>query len=114
MKKVIVAGSRGIVNFSFVEDILQKNIKDKDVEIVSGMARGVDSLAVIYAKKYNLSLKKFPADWSIGKQAGHIRNAEMANYADMLILIWDGKSSGSKSMLNIAKRKNFEIVEVIC
>lgn len=46
----------------------------------------------------------YPADWEkYGKSAGPIRNSEMANHADALILIWDGSSRGSRDMKMKAK-----------
>lgn len=111
-KKFIIAGSRSfddyerlkaVVNF-FTEDI-QKF--DHEVEIVSGGARGADQLGLRYAKEQGLDYEVFIPDWQEhGKSAGHIRNAEMADYGDYLIVFWDGESPGTESMINKAlKRK---------
>jgi hypothetical protein len=55
-------------------------------------------------------LKIFPAQWSIyGKGAGYIRNREMAQYADALIAFWDGKSKGTKNMIDEAKKQGLII-----
>lgn len=46
------------------------------------------------------------ADWDIyGKSAGYIRNAEMAKYADACVVFWDGKSRGTKHMIDLAKKE---------
>jgi len=85
-----------------------------DIEIVSGRARGIDILGERYAKENNLKLKLFPADWDqYGKRAGYLRNKQMAEYADALILIWDGKSRGSQMMLELAKQYKLKIYEKI-
>lgn len=71
---------------------------DHATEIVHGGCRGVDSAAnQIFESR--LPVVAFPAKWDEhGRAAGPIRNAEMAAYADELLLIWDGKSRGSASM----------------
>lgn len=52
----------------------------------------------------------FPANWDKhGKSAGHIRNAEMAKYADALVAFWDGKSKGTKGMIDYATRCNLRV-----
>jgi len=73
-------------------------------EIVSGTAKGIDQLGEQLAEKLNLELTKFPADWSLGKGAGHLRNSDMAKYADMAIVYWDGHSRGSKNMIYQMKK----------
>ncbi|WP_197026348.1 hypothetical protein [Polaribacter sp. Hel_I_88] len=48
---------------------------------------------------------RFPAEWNkFGKAAGPVRNKEMAIYADALIAFWDGKSRGTKNMIQLAKQ----------
>ena len=45
------------------------------------------------------------ADWGLhGRRAGYIRNEDMAEYADACIVFWDGKSPGSRHMIEIAKK----------
>lgn len=107
--RVIVAGSRSIVNYELVKECIEKS-RFSITELVSGMAAGVDSLAARWATENGVELKKFPADWNrFGKSAGYRRNQDMAEHADALILVWDGVSKGSKHMLDIAKSKGLEI-----
>lgn len=59
-----------------------------------------------YAKENGIDLAIFPAEWDkYGKRAGYLRNEQMADHADSLIAFWDGKSKGTKHMIDIAKRK---------
>lgn len=104
--KVIVAGSReGFVARNVFEAIEESNFLI--TEIVSGTARGVDKDGEYYARCNKLSLKQFPANWNLyGKAAGHIRNKEMALYADALVAVWDGKSPGTKNMIETMKSLN--------
>lgn len=113
--KLIIAGSRTLdPSPSFIWDTIKmlgiSNIK----EIVSGRAYGVDQAGEHWASHYEVPVKPFPADWDKhGKAAGFIRNAEMAKYADQLLLIWDGKSRGSANMKQQMLKLNKPIYEVI-
>ena len=100
--KVIVAGGRNFDNFRLLYSVLNElSTGDETLEIVSGGARGADSLGECWATLANKPIKRFLPNWTTyGKAAGPMRNKEMANYADHLILFWDGTSPGSKSMLN--------------
>ena len=85
MFKVIVAGGRDFNNYKGLSDSLDyllKNIND-DIQIVCGMARGADRLGERYVK--------------------------MAEYADALVAFWDGKSKGTKHMIETAKEKGLDI-----
>lgn len=109
--KVIIAGSRDFNNYTLLKnncDILL-SITKENIEIVSGGARGADSLGERYAHENNLQLKIFPANWNLGKHAGFLRNKEMADYADALIAFWDGKSKGTKMMIELAKSQNLKV-----
>lgn len=101
--KVIIAGSREFTDYNLLKtkiDYMRNNGQFKIDEIVSGTARGADRLGEQYAADNNISVKQFPADWDThGKAAGHIRNKQMAEYADALIAVWDGKSKGTKNMI---------------
>lgn len=100
--KTIIAGGRDYHNYNFVETMLNYFIKDHIItEVVSGGAKGADALGERYAKEYKIPLKVFPADWDKhGRSAGPIRNAQMGDYADQLVAVWDGKSKGTKNMID--------------
>jgi hypothetical protein len=108
--KVIIAGSRDFDDYEllckYCDHILQNQT---DIEIVSGTAKGADQLGERYAKEKEYKITRFPADWSLGKSAGYIRNEEMAKYADALIAFWNGMSKGSKHMINLANKYNLKI-----
>lgn len=87
------------------------------IEIVSGNCRGADQLGELFAEQNSLKLTRFPAKWDLyGPAAGPIRNREMAQYAGMdhgiLVLFWDRKSKGSRSMLQEAKKTGLQVIEV--
>ncbi|MBC5744708.1 DUF2493 domain-containing protein [Lachnospiraceae bacterium MD308] len=122
--RVIIAGSRDFDDFQKLmnscNDILSKitdqhNNLDK-IRIISGTARGADWLGEQYAKNAGYEVSRFPADWDgLGKRAGYVRNAEMAKYAmadgnyGILIAFWDGKSKGTKHMIDLAEKNGLEV-----
>ena len=112
--KVIIAGGRDFNDYILLKRKCDELLKDvSDIEIVSGAANGADRLGERYAVEKGYPVKQFPADWKqYGNSAGIKRNAEMANYAEMLIAFWDGKSRGTKNMIDVATTKNFR-VEVV-
>lgn len=106
--KVIIAGCRDFNDYAHVCQAIKESEFDI-TELVSGGASGVDRLGERYAKEIKIPLKLFPADWTKhGKKAGPIRNAEMANYSDALIAVWDGCSKGTGNMIDQAKQKGLE------
>jgi hypothetical protein len=111
--KTIIAGSRGITDQKAVDEAIAE-CGWKITEVVCGKAAGVDSLGEAWATAQNVSLKAFPADWhTFGRAAGFRRNADMAEYAEALILVWDGNSPGSRMMKDIARRKGLKIAETV-
>jgi hypothetical protein len=113
--KVIIAGGRDFDDYDLLCEKCDKILsRQTEIEIVSGRARGADQLGERYAKERNYPIKMFAADWNrYGKRAGYIRNEDMANYGDGLILFWNGISKGSEHMLNTAKEWNLKIRIII-
>jgi hypothetical protein len=103
--RLIIAGGRDFNNFeSLVErcDFFLQN--HKEVIVISGRAKGADLLGEKYAKLRGFDVEVFEADWDqFGKAAGPVRNRDMAKRADALIAFWDGKSRGTKHMIETAK-----------
>lgn len=107
--KVIIAGSRDIHLMRYVEDAIQMSGFTIS-EVVDGCADGVDLLGEAWAIDNGIPIKKFPANWGkFGKAAGPIRNREMAEYADALIAVWDGKSKGTQDMIRKAQKRGLKI-----
>ena len=98
--RVIIAGSRNLENYLLVVQAMQRCGYDV-TEVVSGCATGIDTLGERWARSNNLPIKEMPANWNQhGKAAGPIRNREMAKYADAAVIIWDGKSPGTRNMVD--------------
>lgn len=109
--KVIVAGSRKFDDYKFLKEKLDKIFgKSKPAAIVCGEAQGADKLGRRYAEENKIPVDSHPANWEkYGKQAGYLRNEEMTNHAQALVAFWDGKSSGTKHMIETAKRRKLQV-----
>lgn len=110
--KVIIAGGRNFDDYGFLKENMDwtlQNIED-DIVIVSGAARGADSLGEKYAREKGYDIISKPADWDkFGRSAGYIRNKEMAEIADGCVCFWDQKSKGTKHMIDLAKKYNLKL-----
>ena len=119
--RVIIAGSRdfndyGLLKKSAIEIITKKTMLPDLTRIISGGARGADTLGERFANEMGLEISRFIPDWDgLGKRAGYVRNAEMAKFAvedgnyGVLIAFWDGQSRGTKHMIDLAKRYGLEV-----
>ena len=114
--KVIVAGCRDFADYELLKekcDFYLQNKKKEDIVIVSGHASGADALGERYAQERDFGLETYPADWKAhGRAAGPIRNAQMAAVADALIAFWDGKSRGTKNMIDTATKRGLKVAVV--
>lgn len=123
--KVIIAGSRkvtlryfsgGYVSPEAVRLVSREVRKSgfEVTEVVSGMADGADRMGITWAECHHLPVAEFYPDWKAhGTKAGPMRNAQMADYADAVILIWDGRSPGSKNMKVQARRRGIPVHEYL-
>jgi len=131
--KVIVAGSRHITDYQLVSQVISDTLAKYNIqitEIVSGCAAGVDSLGEQWALENGIKVEPFESNWDDitvpnalirtnkwGKQynarAGFQRNERMAEYGNVLIAIWDGKSRGTKDMIDRATKHGLFVLKYI-
>ncbi len=104
--KLAVVGSRDFHDYAWLERCLLSCIDIASIkEVISGGARGADSLAERFAAVHGLSFSVIPADWKkYGKRAGPLRNTEIVRQADMVIAFWDGSSRGTRNTIDKALR----------
>lgn len=110
--RVIVAGGRDFDDYEYLSQQLDElfwnssNFDSRQIKIISGMADGADTLAIRYADEHRLTKILFPANWKYHHRfAGFLRNEDMLSIATHLVAFWDGKSSGTKHMIEIAQAK---------
>lgn len=113
--KLVIAGSRHLNADIETMDMCLEFYDLQPTEIVCGMARGIDLSGYEYAEFMGIPIAEFPADWNgpLKKGAGHARNRLMAEYGDALLLIWDGKSTGSANMKRNMEILNKPVYEIV-
>ena len=107
--KLLIVGSRNITNVD-----LEKYVPKGASIIISGGAKGVDTLAESYADKKGLSKLIMRPKYNLyGKGAPLKRNLEMVEIADQILVFWDGKSKGTKFTIDTAKKLDKSLTVII-
>lgn len=111
IRKVVVAGSRDYHHYKeakeYIDFCISQIRKNYELIFISGHCYGADLLGERYAKENGFKTEIHLPEWDkYGRSAGPKRNKEMANEADYVICFWDGKSKGTKSMIDYVKKLN--------
>lgn len=109
--KLIVAGGRDFTDVDYivreVYDLMVNPLKDFEIVVVQGEARGADKSAKVAAQRLGLKCESVPAHWDkFGKSAGPTRNRQMADMSDGLLAFWDGESKGTADMISVMRRRD--------
>ena len=98
--KLLIAGSRSILSFD-----LSKYIPDDTDLIITGGAQGIDSVAEKYADTHNISKLVVRPKYKVyGKAAPLMRNKDMIDLCDSVLVIWDGHSRGTKFTIDYSNK----------
>lgn len=104
----IIAGGRDFEDYERLRDEAANFFAPGDA-LISGAARGADSLGEKFASECGFEIERHPAEWErLGKRAGFVRNHQMSLIADGLIAFWDGRSKGTKNMIEEAHKARLE------
>jgi hypothetical protein len=110
--KLAIVGSRSFCNEELLEKSLE-SLKDRVTMVVSGGAKGADSLAESWADKCGIPTKVFKPDWQkYGRGAGMIRNKDIIENCDECVAFWDGKSKGTENSISLCKKLNKKLTIV--
>ena len=122
VKNVIIAGSRDFTDSVFLSTMASNwagfgqvgALFSAELCVICGDARGADKLGAEWAEFHGIEVKHMPAKWRLpngitDRGAGHKRNAEMAAIGDVLLAFWDGKSKGTKGMIDRALAVGLEV-----
>ena len=114
---LIIAGGREFSNYPVLRNAVDYYIQKHgltEVTIVSGKARGADTLGETYAAERGVPVWEIPADWDgLGKKAGHVRNRQLGDVSNGLVA-FDTGGKGTKGMVAYAQEKGLNILVVDC
>ena len=103
--KLAIVGGRNFNNYDLFLEIVQGYLRDSIDEIISGGAKGADSLAERFADYWGFPQPIFKPEWNkYGKSAGFIRNQLIVDNCDMVLAFWDGESRGTADTIEKAKK----------
>lgn len=110
MTRVIVAGGRDGVGLPLLPEILEQFIDVQQDILLCGMAQGVDTDAYNWARARGCQIQEFHPNYpEFGTRAPLMRNLDMALRADVLVAFWDGKSTGTRDMIQKALNNGLEV-----
>jgi len=114
--RLIIAGGRNFDDYAALKKFALQQLQNiltagRPIVVISGNARGADTLGERLAAEMNWKCERYPADWTrYGLSAGYRRNEDMAKIAHGLLACWDGVSRGTKHMIDIAQRRQLQVV----
>lgn len=115
-----ITGSRSITSIKEVGAALTRYIERKGWPsvLVEGEANGVDKLAAKCCRAWGIGVEACPAAWRVNgvynPRAGFERNAHMAERIDALLAIWDGRSKGTKHMIDYCRKRGLDVtIEIV-
>ena len=117
---VVIAGCRTYYNYEEAKDYIVSSLSEykatDQITILSGGCKGADSLGERFARENGFPIKRFLPDWEkYGKAAGPLRNKQMVDVCHKVICFWDGKSKGTKSLIQYARKSAKDVaVKIIC
>lgn len=115
--RVLVCGSRHFNDYSKLCLEMDKISEEKDfdnnqpITIISGTARGADTLGEKYSEECGWELERYPADWNTyGRRAGPIRNSQMLKEGrpDLVVAFRAPNSRGTQNMIDQATKAGIE------
>lgn len=116
--RILICGATYFLDYDHLHDTLIRIFLEKNIQnpvIISGMAKGADTLAVDFAMQYGYECLKFPADWArYGKGAGPVRNQQMIDEGkpDLIIAFPMQSSRGTRDMINRGLMQDVEVIVI--
>lgn len=105
--RLAIIGSRTFCDYDLLKNwvsIYITNSWGSNVKIISGGAKGADTLGECFADDLNFEKEIYLADWNKeGKAAGFMRNQQIVDACDIVVAFWDGKSRGTKDTIDKAR-----------
>lgn len=112
--KIAIIGSRTFLDYELLSNTIKNYLSENNLiikSVVSGGAKGADTLAEKFALENTIEMIVFKPDWKrFGKRAGFIRNTLIIENSDIVFAFWEGKSSGTKDSIEKAKSLNKKVI----
>ena len=115
--RILVCGGRDFDNYKLLRDTLDEHscfMTNKCV-IISGKARGADTLGEKWAEENYLEVDPYPANWAkYGSKAGPIRNQQMIDEGkpDLVVAFPTPRSKGTWDMIRRAEKHGIRTIVV--
>jgi len=112
-KKIAIIGSRDFKNKKLL-GLHMKKLKESHTitHIVSGGAKGADTMGVQWANKNDIETIVYYPDFKKHKRAYHFRNRQIVHESDIIVAFWNGNSTGTKYTINYAKTLEKEVLVI--
>lgn len=111
MYKIAIIGSRDFKNKTFLDEKMKEIQKEFPIsQIISGGAKGADTIGVQWANKNDIETKVFYPDFKKHKGAYHFRNRQIVKESDIIVAFWNGYSTGTKYTINYAKTLEKKVI----
>ena len=109
---IAIIGSRGFSDYAFLKERMESLCESVHVtRVISGGAKGADSLAAAWTKEKGIPLLEILPDWQkYGRSAGFKRNSQIIEAADICVAFWDGVSRGTAHSISLAKAKGIKVL----
>lgn len=112
MFRVIIISSEKISNYFYLRKKLNYLLKNKtnDLEILVQEEMAITNSIKKYAKERKFRFRSVEANWKkYGKRAGYIRNENMFNEVDGVIIFWSKQNKQINHILNLCKERNIKV-----
>lgn len=110
---IAIVGSRSFNDYKYLTEVMDKVLAKygRPEQIISGGAKGADTLGEMYADEHNIETCILLPEWEkYGKQAGFLRNIGIIDGCDICIAFWDGASRGTKHDIELCKEKKKHLI----
>jgi YspA, cpYpsA-related SLOG family len=113
--KVAIVGSREYPRLDMVWDFITKQAARRpDTVIISGGARGVDTVAAVAGRMAGLQVLEIIPDWDgAGMEAGFLRNSEIVAQVESVVAFWDGSSRGTRDTIEKARSEGKKVLVLL-
>ena len=109
---IAIVGGRDFNDYPLLKESISAYIDahEKPENIVSGGAKGADTLAAQFAAEMGIPLLIFKPDYQrYGRGATLVRNTQIIENAEVVFAFWDGQSKGTKDSIKKAEKLEKEL-----